>query len=213
MPEYFSFDYIKEQVSKPITGVVHIGAHYAEEAWEYDALGWSALWFEAHPDYCHAMYENLLNYPEQKGYELCLSDVDDEEVKFWVTRDEYASSMLKPAWHQVQNPHALISGYAMLKTTRFDTWANTNNASWIKWDRYNLLVLDVQGAEDKVFRGMGDYVDKFDGLISEYSTVEFYEEVPQLSDLDKLYGSRGFKRVYPDETNVLVHGDALYIRK
>ena len=210
MPEYFDFDYLKEQVQVPIKGVVHIGAHYAEEAWEYNREGWQALWFEAHPDYVSNMFSNLDNYANQFGYNLCLSDVDEEEVTFWTTKDEYASSMLKPAWHQIQNPHAYINGSIQLQTTRFDTWADSQE---IDLSLYNLLVLDVQGSEDKVFRGMGDHVDKFDGLISEYSTVEFYENVPRLIDLDKLYGDKGFNRVYPDESNTLAHGDALYIRK
>lgn len=213
MPEYFSFDYIKEQVGKPITGVIHIGAHYAEEAWEYNELGWKAIWFEAHPDYVVKMKENLAQYPGQEGYQACLSDVDGEEVEFWITRDEYASSMLKPEWHQIQNPHAKITGTIKLITDRFDNLWTVEYEGAYGLSEYNLLVLDVQGAEYKVFQGMGDYADNFDGIISEYSTVEFYKDVPRLTDLDKLYGDKGFKRVFPDDTNTLVHGDALYVRK
>jgi FkbM family methyltransferase len=208
MPEYFGFDYLQEQFKKPIRGVVHIGAHYAEEAWEYAALGWPAIWIEAHPDYAVKMRENLEYYPEQKGFELCLSDQDGQEVTFWITRDEYASSMLKPKLHQDYNPHALVNGSINLTTTRFDTWIQQNN---IDLSPYNLLVLDVQGAEDKVFRGIGEYINHFDGIISEYSTVEYYENVPKLEDLDRLY--KDFERVYPDERLTQPHGDALYIRK
>lgn len=208
MPEYFGFDYLQEQFEVPIRGVVHIGAHYAEEAWEYDELGWPAIWFEAHPIFAKGMYKNLEQYDGQKGYEVCLSDKDNDTVIFWTTTDEYASSMLKPKLHQEYNPHALINGSIKLKTTRFDTWAKRHD---IDWSRFNLLVLDVQGSEDRVFVGMGQHINNFDGIISEYSTVEYYEGVPKIDDLDRLY--KDFERVYPDERLMQPHGDALYIRK
>lgn len=215
MPEFFSFDYVKEQFPGEITGVVHIGAHYAEEAWEYDALGWKALWFEAHPEYAKKMRENLNYYKDQYGFEVCLSDTDGEQVEFWTTADEYASSMLKPKLHQQQNPHAFINGKIELTTIRFDTLWNTFGALHpeIPLSDYNLLVLDVQGAETKVFKGMGNYIKNFKGIISEYSTVEFYEDVPQLTDLDQLYGEFDFVRVFPQQDQILWHADALYVLK
>lgn len=211
MAEYFSLNYAEEQMGETITGIVHIGAHYAEEAAEYESCGIPALWVEAHPIYATKMLENLAQYDTQYGIEALLSDVDDEEVDFWITADEFASSMLKPAYHQIQNPHALISDKIRLKTQRFETmwWRNDLELKIGDPTIYNLLVLDVQGAETKVWNGMGEFQNQFKAIISEYSTVEFYEGVPQLEDLDRIY--EGFTRVFPDES--LIHGDALYIRR
>lgn len=211
MTEYFDLDYVAEQMGEPITGIVHIGAHYAEEAAEYHERGIPAIWFEAHPSYAQKMFENLAQFPNQLGFEALLSDVTGETVDFWTTADEYASSMLKPAYHQIQNPHAYVNGKIRLGTIRYDEAMNTireQHRVTRKFD-YNVLLLDVQGAELKVWNGMGEYRSGFKAIISEYSTVEFYEGVPQLEDLDRAY--EGFVRVYPDKP--IIHGDALYVRQ
>lgn len=208
MPEFFDFNYVQANMHGPIRGVVHIGAHYAEEANEYSKYNWDVLWFEAHPEYAKAMHDKLKSYRNQLGFGLCLSDKDYEDVVFWTTKDEFASSMLKPKLHQSHHPHAIIDGNIRLVTTRFDTWAQQSGFDYTK---YNLLILDVQGAEDKVFRGMGSYIDHFEAIITEYSTIEYYENVPSLFDLDELF--EDFVRVFPDEHNILPHADALYIRK
>jgi hypothetical protein len=208
MPEYFSLGYVEDQMGEAIRGVIHIGAHHAEERDDYHTYGLPVYWVEGHPEYAKVMFENLKGYPEQLGAQLLLSDVDDEEVDFWITADEYASSMLKPALHQEQNPHAYTTGSIKLNTTRFDTFVRDCGVAHFM-GQYNLLVLDVQGAETKVWKGMGIWQDQFKAIISEYSTVEFYEGVPRLEELDATY--EGFTRVYPDEP--LMHGDALYVRK
>jgi FkbM family methyltransferase len=209
MSEFFSYDFIKEQIGKPITGIVHIGAHYAEERWEYHALEWKALWFEAHPIFAQQMKQNLTVFDDQHGYEAVLYDKDNETVDFWVTQNEVASSILKPAVIQEWFPdYAAVTAKLSLNTTRFDTFIESNK---ISLESYNLLSLDVQGSEDKVWKGIGKYQDQFDAIISEYSLIEYYENVPQLYDLDKLF--IGFERVFPLEPPEFAHADALFIRR
>lgn len=209
MPEYL--DYIKT-VNKPIKGIIHIGAHYAEEAQYYqNNYGVPVLWFEAHPVYAQKMRANIARFNNQKGFEACLSNVDNSTVEFWITKDEYASSMLKPAFHQIQNPHALISDKIQLTTKRFDTFVKEQLKD-VDMTQFNVLILDVQGSEKMVWEGIGDYQNQFDIIISEYSTVEFYENVPRLSELDVAY--KNFKRIFPEPhaQNIAIHGDALYLR-
>ena len=208
MSEYFDLSYIEEQMGEKITGVIHVGAHYAEEAEEYASLKVPVVWFEGHPTYAAEMMQRLKKYDNQIGVPILLSNKDDETVDFWITADEYASSMLKPSYHQIQNPHAKIVDRIWLKARRFD-------AVWPIMDldilNYNLLVLDVQGAEARVWEGMSDLTSGFKAIVSEYSTVEFYEGVPKLSDLDLMYD--GFERIDPKPGTEHIHADALYVRK
>lgn len=210
--EFFSLNYVAEQMGKPITGIVHIGGHYAEEAPDYHARDIYGLWFEAHPEYFQKMQANTDQYSTQQSVNALLSDADDEVVTFYITADEFASSMLKPAQHQVQNPHAYLSDEITLVTHRFDSLMGSDgqNFSWLAAN-YNLLVLDVQGAELKVWNGMGEYQKCFKAIVSEYSTVEFYEGVPRIEDLDRAY--EGFERVYPEPGQELIHGDGLWVRR
>lgn len=210
--EYFSFEYLVQQLGAPVVGIVHVGAHYGEEAPDYHARGVRGLWVEAHPEYAKMMFANLDQYDTQEGIQALFSDTDGDEVDFWITADEFASSMLKPALHQIQNPHAYTTGSIKLRTQRFDTYMDTSDwGAHLNWGEYNVLVLDVQGAELKVWNGMGDYQECFEAIISEYSTVEFYEGVPRLTDLEQAY--EGFDRVYPELGQELWHGDALFIRR
>ncbi len=218
--EDFDLNYVEEQMGKPVTGIVHIGAHYGEEAAEYDAHkpGMPVIWFEAHPDYATKLHDHLEQFPNQHGFEACLSDVSGQTVEFHITADEYASSMLKPAYHQVQNPHAYETGTIQLVTERFEDWTKklnppSSDATNPKPpDVFNFLTLDVQGAELKVWGGMSAGNRKqFDAIASEYSTVEFYEGVPHIAELDDAY--EGFERVYPLGDDVRIHGNGLWVRR
>ncbi len=204
MFETFSFDDILMHVA--IKGFVHIGGHNAEEHEKYK--NFPVLWVEAHPDYAAKLAKNITWEPYQVSYQALLSDTDDEEVDFYITKDEFASSMLKPALHQELFPHAPITGTIKLTTKRFDTLVKQEDIKpWL----YNVLILDVQGAELKVLKGMGDLLANFPIVICEYTVVELYEGSPRLDDLDEFLGT-DYKRVYPTDTHELV-GDAMYVRK
>jgi FkbM family methyltransferase len=208
MPELFTYEDVLNASDHLIMGVVHIGAHYGEEAKEYREYNWPVTWFEGHPEYATKLKDKLKDYVRQDSYEALLSDVDDEEVSFWVTKDEFASSILKPEIHQLRFPHAQISHQVQLRTKRYDTFVEEQNLPQLN---YHLLVLDVQGSELNVWNGMGKYQDCFNVIISEYSTVEYYKDGPRLHDLDNAY--KGFKRVYPKDSDIREHGDSLYVRE
>ena len=189
-----------------IKGFVHIGGHVAEEREQYKQF--PVIWFEAHPAYAARLAENIAWEPYQTSYQALLSDVDDVEVDFYITADEFASSMFKPAMHQDLFPHAGITEIIKLRTKRFDTLVKEEGLKpWL----YNILVLDVQGAELQVLKGMGEYLTNFPVVICEYTVVELYEDNPRLDDLDEFLSS-DYKRVHPTDTHLLV-GDAMYVRR
>jgi FkbM family methyltransferase len=202
--ETFTFDDILTYVA--IKGFVHIGGHNAEEHEKYK--NFPVLWVEGHPDYAAKLAENIAWEPYQISFEALLSDTDGEEVDFYITKDEFASSMLKPALHQELFPHAPVTDVIKLRTKRFDTLIEEQSLK--RW-MYNVLILDVQGAELKVLKGMGDLLQKFPVVICEYTVVELYEGSPRLDDLDEFLSS-DYKRVHPTDTHELV-GDAMYVRR
>jgi FkbM family methyltransferase len=210
--EFFDLELLVEHGVEP-EGIVHIGAHYGQEAGHYRKyVGEKVAWVEAHPDY----YAKLADNPElgsQLAVNACISNVTGETVDFYITKDEYASSLLKPEFHQVQNPHAPITGKIQVTTTTYSDLLDnlTSPQDRLLFENANVLVLDVQGAEIMVLEGMGS-LDQFDAVATEYSTVEFYEGGPRLADLDEFLGAAGFRRVFPNEEQVIIHADALYVR-
>lgn len=203
MSEWFSYDLVESYA--PIRGVVHLGAHYAEEAVIYGRWGSNVLWVEAHPTYAKHMVANLRNFPGQIGVEACLGSEDGEEVTFYVTSDEVSSSVFEPA--ETLERHSLeLAGTVTVKTKRFDTiWRSLG----LDPENFNFLVLDTQGSELEVLKGMGDLVEMFDTIQAEYSTEELYRGGARLEELDEFL--TGFTRVFPDEP--IVHADALYVKK
>lgn len=186
-----------------IKGIIHIGAHHGEEHGLYGDL--RVLWVEAHPDYAAKLEQNIAWEPYQVAYQALLSDVDDEEVDFYITADEFASSMLEPTLHQRLFAHAQLKDKIKLRTSRFDTFVAREK---INVDLYNVLVLDVQGAEIKVLKGIGDLLlDKFPVIITEYAKDALYEGGATLADLDAFLS--GYTR--KTETHEYI-GDALYVR-
>jgi FkbM family methyltransferase len=211
MNEFFGLELLVEHGVTP-EGIVHIGAHYGQEAAHYRKyVGEQVAWVEAHSDY----YAKLADNPElggQLALNACISNATGETVDFYITKDEFASSLLKPEFHQVQNPHAPITGKIQVTTTTYgDLLDGLSLEDRSRFESANVLVLDVQGAEMMVLEGMGS-LDQFDAVATEYSTVEFYEGGPRLSDLDDFLGEAGFRRVFPNEAQVIIHADALYVR-
>ena len=205
--EYFGIHDIEQWCgTASIRGVVHIGGHTGEEANNYNYP--HVVWIEAHPEYFDRMRDHLScsQYHYHYTMNACLSDVE-EIVEFWVTADEFASSFMHPGYHQVQNPHApVVDSFPML-AERFDkVWQREG------FDNLdiNMAVIDTQGSELKVLKGMGDFLGQFDIIVTEYSTVpNFYIGGAILEEIDTYLVD--FRRVYPDDP--IMHGDAVYVRE
>ena len=60
---------------------------------------------------------------------------------------------------------------------------------------FNLLVLDVQGAELLVLRGATAALEGCDAVVAEVSFEELYEGCALAADLDAFLGERGFERI------------------
>ena len=78
--------------------------------------------------------------------------------------------------------------------------------------RFNLLVLDVQGAELDVLRGGAEVQEAFDYVIAEIQNVELYEGGALFPELVEWMGQRGFacERV---EWRTATWGDALFVHE
>ena len=211
--EFFDLNFVSQ--FGEVKSIIHIGAHHAQERIEYAEFGVpSVIWIEAHPDFAEVMKENLIPYQNQYGFDACLSSCDGEDVDFWITADEWASSLLVPYLHQTFHPEALVTGKIKLKTITFQTFwkelEDENHPSLNSFE-YNYLTIDTQGSELEIMRGMGDMLAYFDFVCTEYSTIEWYHNGPQLEDLTEILESFNFEMVYPKVP--IAHGDALFVKK
>lgn len=190
-------------------GIFHLGAHNAEEAEEYYESGVkNVLWFEGNPELIVRLQNTLKKYPENKVYNIIISDVDGQDVNLNITNETMSSSILNLAEHLQQYPHINVVKTIALKSKRLDTFITENQ---IVIDDYDFLNIDLQGAELLAIKGLGDYIKKFKCIYTEVNLANLYDGCALLEDLDLHLGQKGFKRL-ETSINESLWGDALYMQ-
>lgn len=200
--QYISFLWKKFPFMRCNKGVIHVGAHRCEEKIHYDS--WNidkVMWIDGNDDLC-ALNDNIIN--------AIVSDKDDVEVDFIITsNDAMSSSILELKEHKKEHPDCLEVNRVRKNTVRLDTLLKRQNESPQNFD---VLVMDVQGAEMFVLKGAPEVLKNIKCIITEVNTKELYAGCVMLEELDAFLGERGFIRMHTDMTR---HGwgDAVYVKK
>lgn len=188
--------------------LLHVGAATGGEAGPYRACGIkSVIWVEAIP----SVFDRLRQAVEPYGdrcFNVLASDTDGDLVPFWVTsNDGMSSSMLPLSGHLTLFPDVKVSGTLRLVTRRLDNFLDANK---VRRGSIDGIVLDVQGAELKVLRGLGGYLRGVQVVVTEFSRIPLYVGGVLFDELDDFLVRSGFKRITELGS---VHGDALYVRR
>lgn len=190
-------------------GIIHIGAHHAEEGTEYLNCGTKrVLWIEGNPELIPVIEKNIEAWEGNNVFNAVLSDVADMEVKFRITNSTMSSSILSLGTHKSQYPGIKVEKELLLRTQRFDMLVKKQD---IKMDDYDFVNLDIQGAELLALKGFGNYLEKINYVYTEINIDYLYKDCPLLDDIDSFLLMNGFKRV---ELSLMYKswGDAFYIR-
>lgn len=194
----------------PIKGIIHIGAHEAEEYNDYKELGIDKMvWVEANPDLIPYLEDKFKGDDYIKVFNEAIFD-DEKTVSFKISNNLQSSSILNLKEHKNLFPDVYYVKEIETVTKRFDTLCNEQN---INVDEYNFLNVDVQGADLNVILSFGDLLDKLDFIYSEVNTVEVYENCHTIDKFDEVMDTKGFKRVMTHIYHGGGWGDALYIKK
>jgi FkbM family methyltransferase len=189
-----------------ITGILHVGAHEAEEAPLYRSVAPNArvVWVEANPDLVVRM--QAIGVPDV--YQGLASDRDGEQVDFILTNNMQSSSMLELAEHKREHPDVFEVARIPLTTISLNSLLNRVAPEF----KFNFIALDIQGAELLALRGLGDErLAEVDFVYSEVNERELYKGCAMISDIDAFLMARGFSRL---ETAMTRHawGDAFWRR-
>jgi hypothetical protein len=189
-----------------LKGVLHVGAHKCEEQIVYlDYLdNQNIYWVEA-IDYL--VENNLKLNPDLNIINECVGDKDGKEITFKITNNTFSSSMLELGEHKILAPHIEYVEYLNKKTKTLNTILKENNIE----DKFNLLVMDIQGAELLALKGLGDLLEKFDFIYTEVNEREIYVDCALLNEIDEYVTTFNFERKYLNILNG--YGNALYIKK
>lgn len=187
-----------------ITGIIHVGAHYAEEHGDYLREGIRDIVYveaskKTYYHLCRRSFDDRV-----KLFNVALADKDGEMEMYTETANQgQSSSLLKPGTHTMHYPSIKFTGRETVSVTTLDKLP-------IERQRYNMMNLDVQGAELMVLKGSTQTLEGIDIIYTEVNTEDVYEGCAKMSELDAYLND--FNRVETVMTGQ-GWGDAVYIRK
>lgn len=185
------------------TGIIHVGAHAAEESKDYQRNRWKPVtWIEANP----LLIDRLSQVIPIEDDVICaaLWDEDGLSIDFNIASNGESSSLLTPAQHLDEYPEIKFTSKLPLKTIRLDSLMSKVP---------NFLNLDVQGAEIRVLKGLGKLINSLDYIYTEVNDDELYVDCAKLKDIDMYLEIHGFKRICLRRNGRSGWGDAFYVRK
>lgn len=199
-------------------GVIHVGAHWGEEAEAYYKNGAKkTVWVEANPMCMKTLKENVKNF--QNPYitmmqslciNACLSDKDDEIVTFNVSNNEgQSSSFLDLEYHKIAHQEVVYE-------SKFQTNTRTLNSIFVDYsllpEDFTFLNADIQGAELLMLKGATNILPHMDCLYIEVNEKELYKGCGLIGEVDEFLKTFGFIRKETEMTN-FGWGDAVYLKK
>ncbi len=196
---------LSERFDLKIDGIIHLGAHLAEEAALYHELGVSrVVWIEGNAD-------NILkikNIAQRYGHDVIwalITDKDGEPTEFHITNyDSMSSSVLEFGTHTQFSPDTKFIEHRMMKSSTLNLHAKAFTGC-------NFLNMDIQGAELLALQGASEVIPQLDYIYTEVNAKEVYKGCAQVGDLDIFL--KDFNRVETGWVDRQFWGDALYVRK
>lgn len=204
-----SLDKIVKDYKLNIRGVLHIGAHYGQEYFDYIKQDIeNIIFFEP----VRSNFEKLIKVlPKIKSNifacNMALGNEEGLKEMFIETVNQGQScSILEPGTHLKLYPEIKFDKKETVVIDRLDN---------IFFDRvlFNMINIDVQGYELEVFKGAVDTLSYYiDIIYTEINTEEVYKNCCLVEELDKFLETFGFKRMLT-QMACKSWGDALYLKQ
>lgn len=202
-----SFKELFQKYSIKCHGLVHVGAHFAEENSDYLELG---IQRRIYVEPCKAAFDVLLDKFENDIdvtlYNVACGDYEGVSAMFVSHNNQgQSNSLLRPDKHLEQHPDVVFTDSEIVNVVKLD------NLDFKKKD-YNFLVMDCQGFEGQVLLGATETLKHIDYIYTEVNRDSTYKDNFLVEQLDELLSD--FKRVetfYPSPN--LSWGDAFFISK
>jgi FkbM family methyltransferase len=187
-------------------GVLHVGAHLAEEAVEYSRHNWGkVIWIEAQADLADQL-KNKLDPQHNEVINAAVWGTSGLTFEFNVSSSTQSSSLLNFGTHKQDYPDIVITKSYSVTTSTLDDILDSESD-------FNFINLDIQGAELEALKGLGVHINKAKWIYSEVNKKEVYENCSDVYEIDRYLEKHGFKRVATRWVKRQGWGDALYIRE
>lgn len=195
-----------------VAGILHIGAHLAEEADIYADMDVQVLWVDPLIENWSFIDDKLQSDPKYRGQGvLCalVTDKDDEEIDFHITN--YAgmsSSIFEFGTHPTFSPDTVFVETRRLRTRTIDNIIEHFDPPF--GALFNFLNMDIQGAELKALQGASQLIPQLDYIMCEVNKEEVYKGCAKVWEIDEFLTD--FTRVETSWVGEQGWGDAFFCR-
>ncbi len=190
-------------------GVLHIGAWDGIEMDDYAASGvTNVVFIEAQKSIMPTLLGRIKDYPNAKALNYCVSD-KSEMVNFNVTSNGQSSSFFELGEHLKYYPDIVVERTEQMQAYTVERIFELNE---LDKSAYNFCNIDIQSAELKAIKGMGEMIKHIQCFYLEVSECELYKGCPLINEVEDYLTQYNFKKV---KTKMTDHkwGDSAFLRQ
>ena len=202
----FPVKLIDKYIAAKPRGVLHVGAHQAEESPDYEASNWgNVIWVEAQPELA-AKLRSELNSNHNTVIEAVAWSQSGEKLNFNVASNGQSSSVLEFGSHSESYPEIKFVTSIEVVTTRLDEILK-------KPLDFEFINLDIQGAELEALKGLSEVLDAVKYIYTEVNKEEVYKGCATADQIEAYLRDKGFRKISTRWVAGKGWGDSFYARK
>ncbi|XZN96694.1 MAG: FkbM family methyltransferase [Microcoleus sp.] len=206
---YLDLQKLCQQYSIAPRGVIHIGAHEGQEMQEYQVMGADKVLFvEANPSVFERLKLHIAGIPNVWLANCAISN-QNGTVNLRVNSHDMSSSILPLKLHKEIYPGMLEVNQVTVTSKTLDSLMQE---SPLNSSEFNILVIDIQGAELLALQGARETLKYIDAISTEVNCEELYEGCALIDQVDDFLKVYGFQRVAMATPSHPSWGDAFYVK-
>lgn len=200
-------DALLPQIAAEVTGILHVGAHTGQEADAYARHGiTNVVWVEANPRLIPKL-EQVAAARNQRVIQAAVWGTRATKA-FRISNNEgHSSSLLEFGTHRKRFPSVDWEETIYVETTTLDDLAKQHDLKGL-----NLLVMDIQGAEERALSGGWTLLRQLDFVICEIAFEPVYQHAETAWTVDAHLQNFTCIALVAHGNQSIFAGDALYRR-
>ena len=210
------FEIVKNYSLQPINSVLQVGASGGQEIPMFLANGVSFAAMIEPLDYPFSVLcANAKNIGNYLPIQSLVGAKDGEQVDLFVaSNDGQSSSILKPAQHLTAFPTVTFDNSIQCTSYTLDTIVRSINKNHVQFpENFDLIYVDVQGAELEVFKGANQCLLNSRLIFTEIGLGGGYEGDVSYMKLIGFLNAYGYDLIQLEINPNHGYGDALFLRR
>jgi FkbM family methyltransferase len=190
-----------------VVGIIQLGAHFWQEKEMFLQMGITNFILVEPQGWAYEILQSKIDGLNASVFRCAVSDFEGIGI---LNADAnnlgMSSSLLKPKKHLEIYPNISFRIKEEVQVKKIEN---------IPFDRskYNVLYMDIQGNELRALQGAeSTFLKGIDAIYTEVNFIELFENCTLISQLDEYLKTFGFTRVYTNEIEPGVWGDAFYLK-